>query len=189
MDKSEIFRVCLSIYNMDYDSVMGGVEEMFCENFLQPSIDVCGLIKPWPFLIRSHSFTENERVKENGEYKSYRGLKYCYDKPEDMAYPYLINGKYDENTDSDEMYIYFAEENPRVDYVKTLTEHDLKDIPNLYGMLIASQLAIQIGPMIASDSNAISKAATLYQMYQAALTEAYIKVKRKKNPKRDWFVI
>ena len=189
MDKSEIFKVCLSIYNMDYDSVRGGVEEMFCENFLQPSIDVCALIKPWPFLIRSHSFTDKERVKENGEYKSYRGLEYAYAKPDDMAYPYLINGKYDEDSDSDESYIYFSNENPRVDYVKALDYSELSDIPHLYGMLIASQLAIQIGPMIASDSNAISKAATLYQMYQAALTEAYMKVKRKKNPDKDWFVI
>lgn len=182
MDRTDIFRIALNLFNMDYDSVTDGIEAIYCENFLESAESVCAAIRDWPWLIRSKQFTEEERLES-----SYHGLDYGYKVPDDMSYPYLVNGKHDDSIRWAGDCIYFSTENPRLDYITKEVEYE--KMPTPYMMLIASELAREIAPMIAPDSAVEKRATSLFQSQLATLIQMNIKGKRDKTPHKDFFVV
>lgn len=184
MDTEDIYRLALGIFNISYQQVgADSMEAMLCADYLEAAKEVCLTTNPWPFLLRTASFGDADRIEG-----SHRGLGYGYAMPDDLAYPYLINGKYDETFSISGGNIYFPFENPEVEYVSDSV--DIGDMPSLYVYLIADELAIQIAPMLASDSTKVeAKAASLFQRHLASLNLMYQNTSRQKNPNKDWFVI
>lgn len=184
MDTQDIFRLALGIFNINYSQVgTDSLEAQYCENYIDAAKEVCLTTNPWPFLLKKKQFSETDRIEG-----SHRGLEFGYASPEDLAYPYLVNGKYDETFSVSGDNIFFPFENPEIEYVSNSV--DIADMPTLYVYLIADELAIQIAPMLASDSSQVeAKAASLFQRHLASLNLMYQNTSRQKNPHKDWFVI
>lgn len=178
MDREHIFTLALRLFNIDYSKIEGGSEIEICNECIDTAEEFCINAAPWTFLMKSHAFTDSERVDG-----SFLSLQYGYSLPPDLFSVSFVNGEYNKDFAIRGNDIFFYEENPTVDYISNTIDYENFPYPKTFAHLIATQLAIKISPMIAPDTALETRVAQQYAIYFQSLQSYNLNNRRIQNPK------
>ncbi len=178
MTRENIYRKALLYFNILIDEIEPNAKErMMCDEFMDSAEEFCIGQENWTFLMKRHVFSDTEKVEG-----SYMGLEYGYSLPSDFFRCCFINDSYNEDFAIRGNDIFFYSKNPAMDYISRDIDYERFPYPNTFEILLATQLAIKISPMVSPDVNVEKRIAQQYAIAFSQLQTTNLANRRKSNP-------
>ena len=184
MKKQDVFRKALMMMNIMYDKIKDNEESselMYCNAFYDTSLSKCSTLREWSWLKANKYYDETDFIAERAD-----GLNYSVQLPYDLGYILKINGEYNVTFEIEGDRIYASVPVRHIQYI--VSDYDIQDCPDIYGMLVACMLAIDLAPVISPDSNMQQKIATMYQTVFAEASKIDESSTRRANPRVEDFI-
>ena len=184
MKKQDVFRKALMMMNIMYDKIKDNEESselMYCNAFYDTSLSKCSTLREWSWLKSNKYYDDYDFVSERSD-----GLNFSVQSPYDLGYILKINGEYNVTFEIEGDRIYSREPVRYIQYI--VSDYDIQDCPDIYGMLVACMLAIDLAPVISPDSNMQQKIMTMYQTVFSEASKIDESSTRRANPKVEDFI-
>ena len=184
MKKQDVFRKALMMMNIMYDKIKDNEESselMYCNAFYDTSLSKCSTLREWSWLKANKYFDDSDFIAERAD-----GLNYSVQLPYDLGHILKINGEYNVTFEIEGDRIYAREPVRYIQYI--VSDYDIQDCPDIYGMLVACMLAIDLAPVISPDSNMQQKIMTMYQTVFSEASKIDESSTRRANPRVEDFI-